>query len=132
MRDNDRNFCNTTLHPIAKEFQLEKFSLRHEPVDDFLKSQVSFKYFRNIKLILKFLLSLSLALSSLQWQNSQKSYLWLIYRWGLAVCFCIGVIGSLVQQFAQGLWFIYLTDWGFFLCMFVSLYGAILVTIYQF
>lgn len=43
MCNNEQNFCNRSLHPIAKEFQLEKFSLHHEPVDDFLKSQVSFE-----------------------------------------------------------------------------------------
>ncbi|XP_037825901.1 protein rolling stone-like isoform X1 [Lucilia sericata] len=103
---NDEQSCwHRTFHPIAKEFQKDKFCFCHEPVDDFLKSQ---------------------------WQTSQKSFLWLLYRWGLAVCFCIGVFGSLVQQWAQGRWFIYLTDWGFFLCMFVSVFGAVIATIFYF
>ncbi|XP_058981115.1 protein rolling stone isoform X2 [Musca domestica] len=105
MANNKSSLCYRTFHPIAKEFQKEKFSLSHQPVDDFLKSQ---------------------------WQTSQKSYLWLLYRWGLALCFGVGVLGSLIQQFGAGRWFIYLTDWGFLLCMYISWFGAILVTIYHF
>ncbi|TMW52342.1 hypothetical protein DOY81_002599 [Sarcophaga bullata] len=101
---NENSCWYRTFHPLGKEFRKEKFSLSHQPVDDFLKSQ---------------------------WQRSQKSYLWLLYRWGLAICFCVGVFGSLVQQWAYGRWFIYLTDWGFFLCMFTSLFGAVLVSIYH-
>lgn len=32
--------CSKIFHPIAKEFQKEKFGLSHQPVDDFVKSQV--------------------------------------------------------------------------------------------
>ncbi|XP_061388702.1 protein rolling stone-like, partial [Musca vetustissima] len=105
MTDNKSCLCRRIFHPIAKEFQKEKFSLNHKPADDFLKSQ---------------------------WQTSQKSYLWLLYRWGLALCFSVGVLGSLIQQWADGKWFIYLTDWGFLLCMYISWFSAILVTIYHF
>ncbi|XP_061390127.1 protein rolling stone-like [Musca vetustissima] len=105
MTDNKSCLCRRIFHPIAKEFQKEKFSLNHKPADDFLKSQ---------------------------WQTSQKSYLWPLYRWGLALCFSVGVLGSLIQQWADGKWFIYLTDWGFLLCMYISWFSAILVTIYHF
>ncbi|XP_011189322.2 protein rolling stone [Zeugodacus cucurbitae] len=95
--------CHQLCHPLAKEFQREKFLLTHEPAEDFFKSQ---------------------------WQSQPKSIIWLIYRWLLAVTFAVGVLGSLIQTFNEGKWFIYLTDWGFFLCLYTSLFGAILVTIY--
>ncbi|XP_039952643.1 protein rolling stone isoform X1 [Bactrocera tryoni] len=95
--------CHQLCHPLAKEFQREKFSLTHEPTEVFFKSQ---------------------------WQSQPKSIIWLIYRWLLAATFAVGVLGSLIQTFAEGKWFIYLTDWGFFLCMYTSVFGAILVTIF--
>ncbi|XP_075151371.1 protein rolling stone-like [Haematobia irritans] len=101
---NKPGICHRIFHPIGKEFQKEKFGLSHQPVDDFVKSQ---------------------------WQTSQKSYLWLLYRWGLAICFCVGVLGSLIQHHSEGKWFIYLTNWGFLLCMYISLFSALLVTIYH-
>ncbi|XP_037959022.1 protein rolling stone-like [Teleopsis dalmanni] len=100
----ERGCCYTFWHPITKEFQLDKFSLEHAPVDDFFKSQ---------------------------WQKGTRCWWWLIYRWLLAICFFLGVLGSLVQHFNEGKWFIYLTDWGFFLCMYTSLFGAILVSVYH-
>lgn len=43
------------FHPIAKEFQVHKFCLSHEPIEDFFKSQVpieaeliTFKEFNHI------------------------------------------------------------------------------------
>ncbi|XP_020716403.1 protein rolling stone isoform X2 [Ceratitis capitata] len=97
--------CHQLCHPLAKEFQREKLSLTHEPKEDFFRSQ---------------------------WQRQQKSLLWLIYRWLFAAVFTAGVVGSLIQTFGGGRWFIYLTDWGFFLCMFTGIFGAVLVTIYHF
>ncbi|CAD6996701.1 unnamed protein product [Ceratitis capitata] len=97
--------CHQLCHPLAKEFQREKLSLTHEPKEDFFRSQ---------------------------WQRQQKSLLWLIYRWLFAATFTAGVVGSLIQTFGGGRWFIYLTDWGFFLCMFTGIFGAVLVTIYHF
>ncbi|XP_036232415.2 protein rolling stone isoform X2 [Bactrocera oleae] len=97
--------CHQLCHSLAKEFQREKFSLTQEPSEVFFKSQ---------------------------WQCQPKSIIWLIYRWLFAATFTGGVVGSLIQSFDEGKWFIYLTNWGFLLCMYTSVFGAILVTIFYY
>ncbi|XP_067621794.1 protein rolling stone-like [Eurosta solidaginis] len=90
-------------HPLAKEFQIDKILLSHEPTSDFYKSQ---------------------------WQSQNKSIIWLIYRWIFAFIFIAGAVGSWLDRFCDGKWFIYLTNWGFSLCMLTSVSGALLVTIF--
>lgn len=41
MVKNENGCWYRTFHPLGKEFQKEKFSLTHQPIDDFFKSQVS-------------------------------------------------------------------------------------------
>ncbi|XP_039952493.1 protein rolling stone-like [Bactrocera neohumeralis] len=103
MFDSAQKWCTNVFHPFAKEFQLKKFSLKHQPIDDFAKSQ---------------------------WQKGSRSLCWLIYRWLLAAFFIAVVCDTMINLFYAGKWFIYLTAWGFFLCMLTSLYGAIIVSIY--
>ncbi|XP_054745127.1 protein rolling stone-like isoform X2 [Anastrepha obliqua] len=99
----NKGICQRFCHSLAKEFQCEKILLSHEPSDVFCKSQ---------------------------WQSQSKSLLWLIYRWIFAALFSAGVLSNVIQTFRNGIWFIYLTDWGFILCMYTSIFGAVLVTIY--
>ncbi|XP_017471502.1 PREDICTED: protein rolling stone-like [Rhagoletis zephyria] len=98
-----QGICHQLCHPLAKEFQREKLSLVHEPSDDFFKSQ---------------------------WQYQSKSLLWLMYRWLFALSFGVGVIGSLIESFCEGKWLIYLTDWGFLLCLYTGNFGAVLATMH--
>ncbi|ALC39023.1 CG9555 [Drosophila busckii] len=100
MRDQSSECC---CQPMLDEFQLTKFSLQHDEPADFCRSQ---------------------------WQRGKRCVAWLIYRWILTAFFAGGVIGSLVDSFTGGHWFIYLTDWGFTLCLYACLYGAVITTIY--
>ncbi|XP_064553788.1 protein rolling stone-like [Drosophila montana] len=100
MRDPSGQCC---CQPLLDEFKCSKFSLHHDEPADFCRSQ---------------------------WQRGERCFIWLIYRWLLAAFFAGGVIGSLVQDYNDGRWFIYLTDWGFTLCFYACAYGAVLATIY--
>lgn len=100
MRDKSQGSC---CQPLTEEFQRSKFSLHHDDPGDFCRSQ---------------------------WQKGDRNFIWLLYRWILAWSFAVGVIGSLVQTYNEGRWFIYLTDWGFSLCFYCCTYGAVIATIY--
>lgn len=67
----------------------------------------------------------------LQWQRKRKSTKYLIYRW-LQVVFCVGVlIQTLVQarnRNALQYHAINLTNWGLWLNVLSSIYGALLIT----
>ncbi|XP_062130347.1 protein rolling stone-like [Drosophila sulfurigaster albostrigata] len=100
MRDQSKECC---CQPMLDEFQKSKFSLYHEEPADFCRSQ---------------------------WQRGQRSYIWLIYRWCLAAFFAGGWLGSVIETFNHGKWFIYLTDWGFTLVTYACIFGAVITTIY--
>ncbi|KAH8377953.1 hypothetical protein KR093_008100 [Drosophila rubida] len=100
MRDTSSQCC---CQPMLDEFQRSKFSLHHDEPGEFCRSQ---------------------------WQRGDRSIIWLIYRWIFAAFFAGGVLGSLIQHFNEGTWFIYLTDWGFVLCFYACTYGAVVATIY--
>lgn len=102
MADPNAESC---CQPLKEEFQRSKFSLHHEDPGVFCRSQ---------------------------WQNGERNLIWVLYRWLLAAFFAAGVIGSMMQDFNGGRWFIYLTDWGFTLCLFTCTYGAVIATIYYF
>ncbi|XP_054743172.1 protein rolling stone-like [Anastrepha obliqua] len=104
-RSETRGQCCSCCYPCAKLFQNSRFSLLHEPVNDFFKSQ---------------------------WQKGECSKIFLIYRWCFAAWFAVTMGLSLEQFFFEGKWFIYFTNWGFLLCTLVSIYSAILVSIYCF
>ncbi|XP_034135254.1 protein rolling stone-like [Drosophila guanche] len=89
--------------PLRQELRRSKFSLHHADPGVFCRSQ---------------------------WQRGERSVLWLLYRWLLATFYSAGVIGSLLKVFNEGTWFIYLTHWGFSLCLFASVYGAVVASIY--
>lgn len=69
-----------------------------------------------------------------QWQKSEKSVIFLIYRWIIAVYF-IGIVSySWSRSIYFGtfkFWFIYMTSWGIFLCMLTTIYAAVLTTLYH-
>ncbi|XP_011202538.2 protein rolling stone isoform X1 [Bactrocera dorsalis] len=67
-----------------------------------------------------------------QWQKSEWSILFLIYRWCFATWLVVTMGLSLELFFFDGKWFIYFTNWGYLLCTFVALLSAILVTVYCF
>ncbi|KAH8333993.1 protein rolling stone [Drosophila kikkawai] len=100
MRDKSQEPC---CLPLKEEFQRSKFSLHHDDPGAFCRSQ---------------------------WQKGDRNLIWLLYRWILAAFFAGGVIGSMVDSFNGGRWFIYLTDWGFSLCFYCCTYGAVVATIY--
>jgi len=102
MGDENKEGC---CLPLKEEFQRSKFSLNHEDPGVFCRSQ---------------------------WQKGKRSLVWVLYRWALAAFFAAGVIGSIMQDFNGGRWFIFLTDWGFTLCLFTCTYGAVIATIYYF
>ncbi|XP_068139993.1 protein rolling stone-like [Drosophila tropicalis] len=102
MMENNNDTC---CQIFGKEFQRSKFSLYHEERGVFCRSQ---------------------------WQQGDRSILWLIYRWLFAAFFGICMIMSVVETFYGGRWFIYLTDWGFTLCTYTAIYGAVITTIYYF
>lgn len=100
MHDKGNECC---CQPMLEEFHRDNFSLHYGEPAVFCRSQ---------------------------WQQSERNFIWLTYRWLWAVFFLGGVIGSLIQHFNEGTWFIYLTDWGFVLCAYACTYSAILATIY--
>ncbi|KAH8402925.1 hypothetical protein KR222_000379 [Zaprionus bogoriensis] len=101
MRDKGDSQC--CCQPLLDEFRRDKFSLHHDEPGVFCRSQ---------------------------WQRGDRNIVWLIYRWLLALFFLGGALASLIQDFNEGTWFIYLTDWGFVLCAYVCTYGAVIATIY--
>lgn len=70
-----------------------------------------------------------------QWQSSEKSTVFLIYRWIIAA-FYIGIVAySWAKNIYYGtfqFWFIYMTSWGIFLCMITTTFAAVLTTLYHF
>ncbi|XP_017033958.1 protein rolling stone [Drosophila kikkawai] len=100
MADKSQESC---CQPLKEEFQRSKFSLYHEDPGVFCRSQ---------------------------WQKGDRNLIWVLYRWFLAAFFAAGVIGSMMQDFNGGRWFIFLTDWGFTLCLFTCTFGAVIATIY--
>ncbi|KAL5288738.1 hypothetical protein ACFFRR_009142 [Megaselia abdita] len=98
----DQSFFQKCCHCFGKEFKRDNFKLNHVPVDDFYISQ---------------------------WQKDTKSVYFLIYRWLLALFFIGVVFTCMVFQWSGGKFFIFLTDWGFLLCMITCVYGAVLVSI---
>ncbi|KAH8375746.1 hypothetical protein KR093_008832, partial [Drosophila rubida] len=66
-----------------------------------------------------------------QWQSGPKSWLFLFYRWILALIFGIGLGCYLILYFRRGTIFIYLTAWCFVLCSLTSFIGALFVTVYH-
>lgn len=70
-----------------------------------------------------------------QWQSRSKNYLYLLYRWLVAIVATASVIVSFVshiERYSVALFFIYLTHWGILVNMIVAIYGAILVTFWHF
>ncbi|XP_033248877.1 protein rolling stone-like isoform X1 [Drosophila miranda] len=100
MRDESEDSC---CLPFKEEFQRSKFSLHHDDPGVFCRSQ---------------------------WQHGDRSILWVLYRWLLVAFYATGVIMSFIKVFNEGTWFIYLTHWGFSLCLYVCIYGAVVATIY--
>lgn len=100
MRDKSQECC---CQPLLDEFQRSKLYLHHDEPADFCRSQ---------------------------WQRGERSWIWLIYRWSLAAFFAGGFLGSVIETFNDGKWFIYLTDWGFTLCFYTCTFGAVIATIY--
>lgn len=70
-----------------------------------------------------------------QWQSRSQNYLYLLYRWIVAIVATASVIVSFVahtERYSVALFFIYLTHWGILVNMIVAIYGAILVTFWHF
>ncbi|KAL7739157.1 hypothetical protein ACLKA6_010380 [Drosophila palustris] len=97
------------VHPVKKEFQRKRCGFDHDTPDDFVKSQ---------------------------WQTCTKSRTYLLYRWFIALFFIGVVIESMWPQTddesSYWLYFIYMTNWGIWMCMLTNLLGAILVTIWHY
>lgn len=99
---------NKFLRTYKKEFASSNCGFDHEPVESIVRSQ---------------------------WQSRSQSYLYLLYRWIVAIVATVSVIISFaahVERYSVGLFFIYLTHWGILINMIVALYGAILVTFWHF
>ncbi|XP_017857151.1 PREDICTED: protein rolling stone [Drosophila arizonae] len=92
--------------PISfwSEFECKHFGCHHPAHEDFFKSQ---------------------------WQRSEKSYGFLIYRWFLAIVFGSIFLVHIIKYFGNGYWFIYFTHWGFTLCAVTTLTGALYVSTYH-
>lgn len=94
---------------IGKELRLSNCGFNHNHVDSFVRSQ---------------------------WQSKATNTFYLIYRWIFAVFVVATVIISLythiTHNYPIGIFFIYLTHWGIIMNMIVGIYGAVLVTIWQF
>lgn len=88
------------VRPVVKEFQMNNCGFDHHSADDFVKSQ---------------------------WQTRTKSFIFLLYRCFIAAFYLAVVIYSMIDGFSNGLYFIYLTNWGIMLCMVTTMLGAILV-----
>ncbi|XP_017060586.1 protein rolling stone [Drosophila ficusphila] len=89
---------------LREELRYSRFGLDHDSPEDFLRSQ---------------------------WQSKAKSIVFLGYRWILGTFFGVGVVSYTILYYRRGNVFIFLTNWGFFLCGIVSISGAILVTVYH-
>ncbi|EDV94060.1 protein rolling stone [Drosophila grimshawi] len=97
------------VHPVRKEFRRKRCGFDHDTPDDFVKSQ---------------------------WQTCTKSIAYLFYRWLMALFF-IGVViesmwPSADHEYSYWIYFIYMTNWGIWMCMLTNLLGAILVTIWHY
>ncbi|XP_017860353.1 PREDICTED: protein rolling stone isoform X1 [Drosophila arizonae] len=96
------------LHPVKKEFKRKHCGFDHDTPDDFVKSQ---------------------------WQTCTKSMVYLLYRWFMALFFIAVVIKSMWprsdDESSYWLYFIYMTNWGIWMCMLTNLLGAVLVTIWH-
>ncbi|KAM7353461.1 rolling stone [Cochliomyia hominivorax] len=90
---------------LCSEFKLKNCGFEHDHQDQFYRSQ---------------------------WQNGERSWLFLLYRWIWATFFIAVFIACLVLQFAEGKYFIFLTNWGIILCGLTQLLAAILVTRWHF
>ncbi|XP_055903214.1 protein rolling stone-like [Eupeodes corollae] len=90
---------------LSEQFQLENIRLGHYPVEDFYKSQ---------------------------WQSADRSFWFLLYRWCVAGFYIAAGIACAIALFDNARFFIYLTDWGFILCMIATTYGAVLTTLWHF
>lgn len=70
-----------------------------------------------------------------QWQRGEKSFLFLLFRWALAAFF-IGTLAyswtNVIRNEAFKFWFIYMTNWGLFLCTISTSLAAFLTTFYHF
>ncbi|XP_062127035.1 protein rolling stone [Drosophila sulfurigaster albostrigata] len=97
------------VHPVRKEFRRKRCGFDHDTPDVFVKSQ---------------------------WQTCTKSMAYLFYRWFMALFFIGVVIESMWPQAddetSYWLYFIYMTNWGIWMCMLTNLLGAILVTIWHY
>ncbi|EDW88600.1 protein rolling stone [Drosophila yakuba] len=97
------------VHPVKKEFQRKSCGFDHDTPDDFVKSQ---------------------------WQSCTKSMAYLFYRWFMALFFVVVVIISMWpeadDQSSYWLYFIYMTNWGIWMCMLTNVLGAVLVTIWHY
>ncbi|EDW76201.1 uncharacterized protein Dwil_GK14787 [Drosophila willistoni] len=97
------------VHPVKKEFRRKGCGFDHHTPDDFVKSQ---------------------------WQTCTKSMTYLFYRWFMALFFVAVVIESMWpvkdDESSYWLYFIYMTNWGIWMCMLTNLLGAILVTIWHY
>ncbi|KAH8293273.1 hypothetical protein KR018_006723, partial [Drosophila ironensis] len=97
------------VHPVKKEFQRKSCGFDHDTPDDFVKSQ---------------------------WQTCTKSIAYLFYRWFMALFFMGVVIESMWpdpdDEYSYWLYFIYMTNWGIWMCMLTNLLGAILVTVWHY
>ncbi|KAH8245073.1 hypothetical protein KR032_004429, partial [Drosophila birchii] len=97
------------VHPVKKEFQRKSCGFDHDTPDDFVKSQ---------------------------WQTCSKSMAYLFYRWFMALFFVVAVITSMWpeadDESSYWLYFIYMTNWGIWMCMLTNLLGAVLVTVWHY
>ncbi|EDW52215.1 protein rolling stone [Drosophila sechellia] len=97
------------VHPVKKEFQRKSCGFDHDTPDDFVKSQ---------------------------WQSCTKSMAYLFYRWFMALFFVVVVIISMWpeadDESSYWLYFIYMTNWGIWMCMLTNVLGAVLVTIWHY
>lgn len=69
-----------------------------------------------------------------QCQTNQRSALFLTFRWLIAAFFIGGIAYSWtdsIQNGTFGFWFIYLTNWGLFICTVSTIYAAVLTTFYH-
>lgn len=70
-----------------------------------------------------------------QWQKRSKNFIYLAYRWAVAIFTIAVVIESMYEnrkELRKGIFFAYLTRWGITMNMIVGIYGAIIVTIWHF
>lgn len=72
-----------------------------------------------------------------QWQtSSQPSLLYLIYKWAITIFFIVSWVISIIDipnlnepNFNHAKWLIYLTNWGFTMCMIQSILSTAMVTV---